>query len=348
MIALTLQLFVLGSALVLSYVLTGIVRSYVVRKGIVDVPNVRSSHTNVTPRGGGLAIAAVFLIGTAILGLLGIVPEPFTIAMVGGGLLVAGVGWIDDARGLTAKQRATVHFLAAIWAVSWLGGLPTLHYGPGELGLGLLGSILAVVGIAWMINLYNFMDGIDGLAAGEAVSVALIGGLLLLAGGQSGLGAVAMLVAGTAAGFLIWNWPPAKIFMGDVSSGLLGFIFGTLAVASERIGSVPLLVWVLLLGVFVTDATATLVWRSIQGKKWYQAHRSHAYQLAVIRGYTHKQVTLSIILINAALGCLGWAVWKWPELLPVVVLPGLGSLLLVWRMVHVRYVRWQQRNERFG
>jgi Fuc2NAc and GlcNAc transferase len=227
-------------------------------------------------------------------------------------------------------MRATVHVLAAGWAVWCLGGLPSLDLGVAVVPLGMGGNLLAVVGLVWLINLYNFMDGIDGLAAGEAVGVGLVGGVLLAAAGATGLSLVALALAAAAGGFLVFNWPPAKIFMGDVGSGLLGYAFGVLAMASERAGAVPLVVWMILLAVFIVDATATLIRRVVNGERWFEAHRSHAYQRAVQAGYSHHAVTVAVMGLNGLLAVAATGAWLIPVLFPVVSVVTAGGLVGVW------------------
>jgi Fuc2NAc and GlcNAc transferase len=178
----------------------------------------------------------------------------------------------------------------------------------------------------WAINLYNFVDGIDGLAAGEAVSTGVIGGLILLAMGEYGLAMVALLIAAANAGFLPLNWAPAKLFMGDVGSGMLGYLFAVLAVASENARAVPLLIWVLLLGAFVFDATVTLCRRIAHGERWYHAHHSHAYQRMVQAGRSHAAVSSMILLINLALAVLAIVAWLRPTFFLISI--GAGTLLL--------------------
>lgn len=302
-------------AFVITALMTGLVRSYAI-KWLLDQPNERSSHALPTPRGGGLAIVIVFHVGVILLWWVDILLTPIALAFLGGGLLISVIGWIDDHRHVPAKWRALVHFVAASWTVYCLGGLSQLNLGGFNLPLPGIGSILAVIGIVWLINLYNFMDGIDGIAGGQGVIVALMGGALLWLAGNQGLALTAWLLAAACAGFLVWNWPPARIFMGDVGSGLIGFIFGVLALASEKAAAVPILIWVLLLALFVGDSTLTLLNRMIQREKWYTAHRSHGYQRLVQMGYSHRDVTLGFIGINV-LVLWPLALWGWqvPELL---------------------------------
>jgi Fuc2NAc and GlcNAc transferase len=287
-------LVALSCAAAASAILTGLVRAYAVRSALLDVPNERSLHGAPTPRGGGVAIVLVTIAGLVGLVVARVIPAPVGWILGLGGALVAVVGWLDDRRGVSAPLRAAVHTLAGAWAVGWIWGEPTI------------GAILGALGIVWAVNLYNFMDGIDGLAAGEAVSVGAIGGALLLAAGDTTLAMVALLVAAAAAGFLAWNWAPARIFMGDVGSGFLGYTFGALALLSHRAGAVPLALWLLLLGVFLFDATVTLLRRMARGERWYQAHRLHAYQRLVQAGLSHAWVARLVLLVNLVLGALAW------------------------------------------
>ncbi len=273
----TSKLGFIVAAAILSWLLASRVRLYALDK-LLDIPNERSSHSRPTPRGGGLAIAVTSIGGVILTAVWHWISWDLAIALSGGGFMIAAVGWIDDHRDLPALTRFAVQFLAAGWAMYWLGGLHSLSLGSIVIPLGFVGTVLGTVGIVWAINLYNFVDGIDGLAAGEAVSTGVIGGLLLLGTGHVGMAMIALLIAAANAGFLPLNWAPAKLFMGDVGSGMLGYLFAVLAIASENAGAVPILLWTLLLGAFVFDATVTLFRRIAHGERWYHAHHSHAYQ----------------------------------------------------------------------
>lgn len=325
---------ILGLILVVlvSYVLTALVRFYALKKSILDIPNERSSHLVVTPRGGGLAFVTVFLVGLTVLLYIGKIElRPF-LALVGGGSMVAVLGWMDDKYGLTPRVRASFHFLAAVGAVFCMGGFSSLDVGFTVAPISWLGSLVAIIGIVWMINLYNFMDGVDGIASIEAVCVALSCGSLLLWQQFSGAAAVSFMLAASVLGFLVWNWPPAKIFMGDVGSGFLGFIFAVMAMWSEQIGAVPFIIWIMLLGVFVVDATMTLIRRLSSGEKLYEAHRTHVYQLAVQVGYSHKQVTLTVLVINIVLAGIAFIAMRWHFwLLPIALTAALAlTVIHVW------------------
>lgn len=303
----------LAATLLVSIGLTGRVRSYALKR-LLDIPNARSSHAVPTPRGGGLATVLAFAFGVAVL--IGCGGIGFAEATaLGGGLLVAGIGFWDDHGHVPARWRMTAHLCAAVWAVYWLGGLtaPSLH---GQAwALGWFGNLLAAVFIAWMLNLFNFMDGIDGIAGAEAVFVAAAAALLLLLGAGAGIHALQLgLLASAAAGFVVWNWPPAKIFMGDVGSGFLGFLLGVFAVMTAAAGELSLVVWLILSGVFFVDATLTLLRRMAGGQRWYEAHRSHAYQRAAVVLASHKRVTVGVALMNGLwLMPLAAAAVFWPH-----------------------------------
>ncbi len=334
-------LWVGGTALFLTWALTGWVRRYALHRSVLDMPNPRSLHERPLPRGGGLAVAIVILGGITIGWLAGWVAGRTALALVGGGTAVAVIGWIDDRRGAAPGIKAAVQCGAAVWALAWLGGLPHLHWGGEAIRLGALGWIVGTVGIMWGINFYNFMDGIDGLAGAEAVAVSLAALLLLGAAPGTEVTLVCALIGGSSAGFLVWNWPPARIFLGDVGSAFLGFMFSVLAVMSENTGALPVVGWLLLLGVFFVDATITVARRIASGEPWYRAHRTHAYQRAVQSGCSHGQVTLAIMGLNAVLAGLVWIGWTRPARMPAMVGVGILLLAIVYWLVGRRSPVWK-------
>jgi Fuc2NAc and GlcNAc transferase len=314
--------------------LTGVVRHYAAR-WLLDHPNERSSHVNPTPKGGGLAVVVAFVAAGVVLAWAGVVETRAAVAVLGGTAAISLLGWIDDHRYLPNRLRFAFHLLAGIWAMAWLRGLPVLHFGRTEAHVGLFGWGLGVIGIVWAINLYNFMDGIDGLAAGEAASVGVAAAVLLWLVGAPGLGALSLLLAAAAGGFLVWNWHPARIFMGDVGSAALGYAFGALAAASERAGAIPAVVWLLLLGVFFGDATLTVVRRLLRREPIFRAHRSHAYQRAPQAGLSHARVTATVLLLNGVLALLAAAALFRPALL----LPAVGVAVVVLLVPYLRIER---------
>jgi Fuc2NAc and GlcNAc transferase len=308
--------------LVLSALLTNAARSYSLRHGLLDVPNERSSHSASTPRGGGISIVMATSAALLVLYLVDSIRLELLLALLGGGIAVAVVGFLDDRHRLPAGVRLAVHVGAAVWALVCLGGLPALAVGHSVLNLGWAGHALALVAIVWALNLFNFMDGIDGIAASEAVFVACAGALLSPMGGAlSGLPVVGLVLAAACLGFLIWNWPPATIFMGDIGSGYLGFVIAVLAIAAARDNPAAVWIWLILGAVFVVDATVTVVRRAIRGERLHEAHRSHGYQWLARRWGSHRRVTVTVIAVNVA--------W----LLPCAVVAALYPERAVWLAV---------------
>jgi Fuc2NAc and GlcNAc transferase len=319
-----------------SLLLTQWVRRLALARGLLDVPNVRSSHQVPTPRGGGLAIVLASVAGFILLGCVHLADGKLITALVGGGVAVAIVGFVDDHRPLPAGLRLAMHVAAAVWALAWLGGLPPLRIGQHVVGLGVAGYVLGVLGIVWTLNLFNFMDGIDGIAASEAVFVAGGGALLALVSGLSAAVIGADLVFGAACcGFLVYNWPPARIFMGDVGSGYVGFVMAVLALAVTRQDSSAAWQWLILGGIFFVDATVTLLRRVARGERAQDAHRSHAYQWLSRRWKSHRRVTVATISVNLVwlLPCAlmatlhpAWATWiLGGALAPLIVLAVLAG-----------------------
>jgi glycosyltransferase WbpL len=307
-----LGLLICVSALAASALLTLLARRLASGSGLLDMPNPRSSHGVPTPRGGGVAIATVTTAGLLILALSGAVQWQLLWSLTGGGLAVALVGAADDRRSLSATIRLAVHFGAALWALVWLGGLPPLRVGDHLVALGWAGYLLGACGIVWALNLFNFMDGIDGIAASEAIFIALAAALLNASlGADTGVALAALLFAAACGGFLLWNWPPASIFLGDVGSGYLGYVIVVLAVAATRDNPVALWVWLILGGAFFSDATVTLARRVLRKERLQEAHRSHAYQRLARRWGSHGRVTLAFLAVNVLwlLPCAVLAVW---------------------------------------
>lgn len=292
-IALILIVIVLVSA-----ALTAALRHYAVRRSLMDIPNARSAHTIPTPRGGGLAIVICVLAIVPVLAWAGLMEYRTCWALLGAGGLIASIGFADDHGHIAVRWRLLTHFLAAAWVVLWLGGAPPFELAGLEIGNGWGSALIATIYLAWMVNLYNFMDGIDGIAAVEAITVCLAAATLHALVLTPSSAVLPLTVAAASAGFLYWNLPPAKIFLGDVGSGFLGVVLGTLSLQAGWLDSRLLWAWLILLGVFVVDATFTLLHRLYRGEKLHQAHRSHAYQRAARRVRRHLPVTLAVGAIN--------------------------------------------------
>jgi Fuc2NAc and GlcNAc transferase len=315
-------------AIALSWVLTWRVRRMALVRGILDQPNERSSHFVPTPRGGGIAIVITTTVGLLLLFAAGELDLHLAVALIGGGTAVAVVGFLDDRRQLPARIRLAVHIGAALWALISLGGLPPLRVGGHIALLGPVGYVLGVLGIVWALNLFNFMDGIDGIAASEAVFV--VWGAAFVAGASGGAYAAGMVVGAACCGFLLWNWPPAKIFMGDVGSGYLGYVIGVLAVAAARDNPAALWIWLILGGVFFVDATVTLIRRALRRERLYEAHRSHAYQRFARRWQSHGRATMAALAIDFCwlLPCALFAI-KHPPLAAWIAVVALAPLAIL-------------------
>ena len=293
---------------------------------ILDQPNHRSLHVSPVPRSGGVAIALVGVSGVALMGAyLGAGEHTGPIAALA--LVLGIVSFIDDCRSLSVGVRFATHVGVAV-ALVYAGISLSAVQLPGVIlwGAGLACSLLSVVFVVWMVNLYNFMDGMDGLAGGMAVIGLSTLGLLSLCAESMALAASAFIVASSAGGFLCYNFPPAKIFMGDCGSSVLGFLIAALSLWADSTGVVPLWVSVIIFSPFVADATYTLCRRSLAGEKVWTAHRSHVYQRLAQSGWSHFRVLIhayvlmslaaisAIFAMHASVGVqqavmLGWLVF---------------------------------------
>lgn len=324
----------IAAVFIASLLLSGVIRRIALARGVLDVPNSRSSHELPTPRGGGLAIVVTVLMAIAAMYLRGIIPAGVAAALLVGGPMVALVGFIDDLRSVSAAVRLAVQFTALSWSVWSLGPLPAVNFGFAVLNPGLAGSVIGVVLLVWFLNLYNFMDGIDGIASVEVISVLAFAALLVIwQHGDPGTVLLLQVIAASVAGFLIWNWPPARIFMGDAGSGFLGFCVGTVAWATIISGRFSVWVWLILLGAFIVDATVTLLRRWMRGARLAQAHRSHAYQRLSRKYGSHLKVTLGVLCVNL--------LWLDPAAYLAASRPSSGPLLTALAWLPLAIVAWR-------
>lgn len=260
---------------------------------LLDHPNERSLHTRPTPRSGGLGVLTGWVAGSAVVGFtLGGLPILLWLCVAL--LPLAVVSFMDDYAGVSAALRFVVHTGCAVLLV-WGAGLMLdrdLVPGLSQLRYKSVGELLALLYIIWMVNLYNFMDGMDGLAGGMAV----IGfGTFAVLGFMAGHGlflAASLVAAAAAGGFLLFNFPPARIFMGDVGSSSLGFLAAALTLWAARDGIFPFWLGLLVFSPFIVDATITLVRRLLRGERVWQAHKTHYYQRLVHLGWGHKKTVL--------------------------------------------------------
>jgi Fuc2NAc and GlcNAc transferase len=249
-----------------------------------------------------MGIVVATLAGLAAAGTLHLTSWTNVLAVSASGGIASAIGFADDHAPVGRRVRLLVHFAAAMVALAVLGGMPALYAFGFHIAAGWLLNAVALVSLVWLLNLTNFMDGIDGIAATEAVTVCMSAVVLAACAHASPTTWIpAAIVASAALGFLVWNWPPAKIFMGDAGSGFLGIALGVLALEAARESPQLLWGWIILLGVFVVDATVTLVRRTLRGERVYEPHRMHAYQHAAQSSNSHSAVTLTTAGIN-----LGW------------------------------------------
>ena len=284
---------------IVGFTLTLFIRKSALKTNRLDVPNERSSHTSPTPRGAGLAVVVAFLLGLIALLVDNTISDEVFLPIAIPGLIVAIIGWLDDRGHLTsAKWRLIGHFACATLAVWLAGGLPELPLANSTIDFGLAGDITAVVYLVWMLNLFNFMDGIDLITGVQTVTTSAGVAMLLLISTESDLWKVFVVLAASISGFLFFNLPPAKIFLGDVGSGFIGFTTAviSLVVAKDE----PLVAWamIILLAVFVTDATVTLLRRLLSREHVYVAHRTHAYQHLSKKLNRHLPISLGVGAIS--------------------------------------------------
>lgn len=320
-------------AAVVTWVIVWGVRRYSERGALLDIPNERSSHTHPTPRGGGLGIVLVTIVGALIWVLFHADFLPVVLAYAMGAAGIAAISWIDDVKGLSNRVRFGTHIVGALLVVmvgGWIDQitLPVV----GTIHLGWIGLPLTLFWIVGFTNAYNFMDGIDGIAGTQAVVAGvgwtIVGNLL-----QNPLIVMlGVLLAASSGGFLLHNWAPAKIFMGDVGSAFLGFTFAVLTVLGTQTTPTAALIGVLIVWPFIFDTAYTMFRRWRKGENIFTAHRSHLYQRLVIAGQSHAKVTLLYGLLSTAglLLVLSTTVQFW-----ACGVVGFAAVLL-WRYVQIQ------------
>lgn len=311
--------------ILLSWALTGIYRLYAIRKSILDVPNDRSSHTVITPRGGGIALAVAWFTGLVIFFLTDKIENRLFYALLSGAPL-ALVGITDDILNLSPRIRLLVQISCAFLGLLFLGGFDSIAMGITGNGFYILFNILAFVAVLWSINLFNFLDGIDGYISTEIIFIGI--SVWLLMGDMVGL-----LLAAASLGFLFWNWEKAKIFMGDVGSTLLGYNVAILAIFHHNNGISSITVWLIITSVFWVDATVTLYRRIRNKEKLSVAHRKHAYQRIVQAGFSHRKTVVWAFILNLAGFGLAILAMKFSAWQGLFLLIDLVMLFLVLRYI---------------
>jgi UDP-N-acetylmuramyl pentapeptide phosphotransferase/UDP-N-acetylglucosamine-1-phosphate transferase len=288
-----------------------LITPWLAARAVLDRPNERSSHLHPTPRGGGIVVVTVLV--TAFWAIqIGTGAPLWRVAVLTGAIAVlAAVSWLDDRRGAGMGLRLAAQLFAVV------AGLFAIGIEPLAARLGVPAWLLGIpLALAWMwfVNLYNFMDGIDGITGVETacIGVGLVALAVVTLGSVAGQALAGLALAGAAIGFLVWNWHPARIFLGDVGSVPLGYIVGGLLIQAMVAGN-----WAAALILplyYLADATIILFARALSGQKPWEAHKSHFYQRAHQGGLSHGQVSLCIGMLNIVLIALAAAAglgWSW-------------------------------------
>jgi len=298
-----------GGVLIASWSGTRTVIEWLTRKNVLDHPNERSSHSEPTPRGGGLAILAAVLPALIVVHFSIPGQNNSIITLVVLTAVLGLVSWVDDTRNLKPAVRLVAQISTVLLAIlfSSINPIPALQFLPSVLQIAII-----VLGWVWFINLFNFMDGIDGLAAVETISISAGAVLIGTFQGEPDAALIlpGLILMAASLGFFIWNWAPAKIFLGDVGSVTLGFLLGWLLLIMAAKGF--LAAAIILPLYFIVDATWTLFARIIRREKIWVAHSQHFYQRAVKRGLSHGRVTFAVFVLNALLIALAIASIKQP------------------------------------
>lgn len=327
--------------LFVSYIGVEIFRRWTIKRNLLAVPNERSSHKNPTPSSGGVIISLVCLISLLIFRQIS--GENLYLPYVIGASVILIISFVDDVREVSPFLRLILHLVAAAIPVWAFGGFEILYI-PfyGIINLGYFGTILAFVWIVWTISVYNFMDGIDGLAISEAIIAGLLWSVVGLLWNSDTAFYFGAFITFASIGFLIHNWQPAKIFMGDVGSAFLGFTFATfpLLIKNEVVQpeKTAILLWISLFIIwfFVFDMTFTSIKRTLRGEKLWQGAREHIYQKIVIAGYSHRFVSLFYGILQLILGAFLIFIIIHPKYLFFVFLLAvleLAFLLFIWRFI---------------
>ncbi|MEA3330978.1 MAG: glycosyltransferase family 4 protein [Campylobacterota bacterium] len=278
---------------ILSFLLTYFIKNYAIKKSFVAEINERSSHTTPTPHGGGIAIAVTWFLGLSYLFFIDDIESSLYFALMVG-VVISVVSYFDDLFELSAKLRLGIQGFVAFCGLYFLGGLECFYLGFVCIENQIFTNIFAFFMIIWFINLYNFLDGIDGYAGAEAVFLGVSGFILF---GSD----IFLVLVVSVLGFLAWNWHKAKIFMGDVGSTLLGYNVAIFTIYYANELSTNLWVWIILFGVFWFDATITLIRRKLNAEKLSQAHKKHAYQRLYQSGLAHDRVVILASIVNVIL-----------------------------------------------
>jgi len=286
-------IYLLVGLLLISFTGTYIIQKIAVQRNVLDIPNERSSHSIPTPRGGGLAIVISWYAGIIVLYLLDVLDKNLFLALLTG-ILLAIISLLDDIVSLKPLVRFFIQVITAVVAFYFLGGISSVNFTGIEISTNFILYPVSIIGIVWFINLYNFLDGIDAYASIEACFIGL--SLFIFTNNI-----VNLILVASVLGFIYWNRPKAKIFMGDVGSTQLGFILAILGIYFHNTTNFNIVYWIMLTSLFWFDATFTLLRRWRNNENLSEAHKKHTYQRIVQAGFTHAKTVYYSLFINGIL-----------------------------------------------
>ncbi len=287
------MIYLLVGLLLISFTGTYIIQKIAVQRNVLDIPNERSSHSIPTPRGGGLAIVISWYAGIIVLYLLDVLDKNLFLALLTG-ILLAIISLLDDIVSLKPLVRFFIQVITAVVAFYFLGGISSVNFTGIEISTNFILYPVSIIGIVWFINLYNFLDGIDAYASIEACFIGL--SLFIFTNNI-----VNLILVASVLGFIYWNRPKAKIFMGDVGSTQLGFILAILGIYFHNTTNFNIVYWIMLTSLFWFDATFTLLRRWRNNENLSEAHKKHTYQRIVQAGFTHAKTVYYSLFINGIL-----------------------------------------------
>ena len=296
-----------------------IYKKIAVHYNILANPGYRTLHESPTPRGGGLIFSLVFVFCILIFGGVYELSNQIFYIFGVGGFIATLFGFIDDIKNIRVKTKLIIQLFLSAWTIYWLdlGELFLLGWMPIFMIIPFI-----LIFMVWIMNAYNFMDGVDVMAASGAIFISLtLAIVLFLTNGSVEVIYIFILLAIVVSGFILFNWPPATIFMGDAGSVFLGYIFGSLLLFTVLNNDISVWIWLTVFGYFFADTTVTQIMRVILGRKWYLAHRSHAYQNLARMTNSHLKVTGGVTLYNL--------VWIFPLTLWSALQPGMGFIAAI-------------------
>tara|TARA_B100001142_G_C14326447_1_gene652482 strand:+ start:1385 stop:2401 length:1017 start_codon:yes stop_codon:yes gene_type:complete len=315
------HLIFLACVFLTTLVLTGVLLRLLHRYTILDYPNQRSSHSTPTPKGAGIVVIGCISISWIIAAWTTQIAGGVLVAIIAA-LALAILSWFDDIRGISPIWRllSQISIVTVVLFIAWSWPNSEFNFLGDLLPLALVYLFIGLIWV-WFINLFNFMDGIDGISGIETVSIGIgIALVVLVAGLEPILAILGLALSASALGFLVWNWQPAKIFLGDVGSIPLGFLLGwlllQLAVSGQWVSALILPLY------YIADTSIILLRRGLRGEKVWQSHNEHFYQQAVLHGLSHAKVAFYVFLANVSLIIFATTAaigWSWPSLICAVV-----------------------------